>query len=467
MARVLIVGAGMGGLSTAIMLARDGHAVTVVERDPARSPGPERTDEAWERWDRRGVNQFRLPHFMQPQWWSHVCAEIPEARGPLEAAGTLRANMVEMLPESVRGPVRPDDTRFDIVTGRRPVLEAALSAAADAVGVEVRRGVTVTGLDTREGTGVPHVTGVTTADGTLAADLVVDCAGRRSKVGEWLVAVGARPPVEERLDSGYVYYGRHFRSPAGPPVALSWVHQFYPSLSILTLPSDNDTWSVVFIVSGRDKELRGLHDADRWTAALTLYPTVAHWTDGEPITGIDALAGIEDRFRRLSVDGQPVATGVVVVGDSWACTNPSLGRGATIALIHARVLRDVLRHVDADDHARLARRFDQATTEVVEPMYRATRWFDGHRLAEIDADIAGVPYETDDVRWRMATALATAAAREPELARSFLALGGMVATPDEIFAQPGVADRVIAAGMPGPRYVQPGPDRATLLKTVA
>ena len=43
------------------------------------------------------------------------------------------------------------------------------------------------------------------------------------------------------------------------------------------------------------------------------------------------------------MEGRPVATGLVAVGDSWACTNPSIGRGASIGLLHAVALRDVLR----------------------------------------------------------------------------------------------------------------------------
>ena len=31
------------------------------------------------------------------------------------------------------------------------------------------------------------------------------------------------------------------------------------------------------------------------------------------------------------------------VGDAWACTNPTLGRGITLGLLHAVLLRDVLR----------------------------------------------------------------------------------------------------------------------------
>jgi hypothetical protein len=32
-----------------------------------------------------------------------------------------------------------------------------------------------------------------------------------------------------------------------------------------------------------------------------------------------------DRLRSYVVDGAPVVTGMVSVGDAWACTNPSLG----------------------------------------------------------------------------------------------------------------------------------------------
>ena len=38
MAEILVLGAGLDGLSTAMLLARDGHQVTVLERDPAEPP---------------------------------------------------------------------------------------------------------------------------------------------------------------------------------------------------------------------------------------------------------------------------------------------------------------------------------------------------------------------------------------------------------------------------------------------
>ena len=58
--RIVIIGGGAGGLLAALMLQRDGHDVTVVERDP--EPPPSDDEDAWGSWDRRGVSQLRQPH---------------------------------------------------------------------------------------------------------------------------------------------------------------------------------------------------------------------------------------------------------------------------------------------------------------------------------------------------------------------------------------------------------------------
>jgi 2-polyprenyl-6-methoxyphenol hydroxylase-like FAD-dependent oxidoreductase len=472
MTRILILGAGLGGLCTAMLLARDGHEVTVLERDPAGPPPPEHADAAWEGWQRRGVNQFRLPHFMLPRWWSLLRAELPEVRSPLDTAGARYLNLVAELPVERRGPIRADDGRFDTVTARRPVLEAALSAAAEAAGVTIRRGVAVTGLTTDGRARVPRVTGVLTGDGaTIGADLVVDCGGRRSALSSWLQAAGSRRPIEERADCGFVYYSRHFRSRTGEqPAGLGNLLQNYDSLSTITLPGDNGTWSVVLTTSSRDKALRVLREPARWHAAVARYPLVAHWADpdagAEPISGVDVMAGIEDRYRRFVIDGQPVATGVVAVGDAWACTNPSVGRGASIALVHACVLRDLLRETDPADHDKLVRRFDEVTCQSVEPLYRATRWYDGHRLAEIDADAAGTPYRTEDQRWLVLKALLAASIGDPDLTRAYTSIAGFIATAEEVFGVPGVAERAVALGMAAPRYPLPGPTRGELIESL-
>ncbi|GAB4052752.1 FAD-dependent oxidoreductase [Catellatospora paridis] len=466
MARILVLGAGLSGLSTALLLARDGHEVTVVERDPAEPPP---AAQPWEAWLRPGVNQFRLPHLMLPRWRAEMDRELPDVLHALEAAGGLRTNLLAMLPQ--RAPWRDGDERFETVTARRPVLEAALAAvAADTAGITVCRGVAVTGLltDPSTRTPAPRVTGVLAEGGRLLrADLVVDCCGRRSALASWLQAAGARRPAEERADCGFVYFARHFRTRTGAlPEGHTNLLQRHDSMSILTLPADHGTWSVALVTSSRDRPMRALRDPARWDAALALYPDAAHWRDGEPISGVEVIAGIEDRHRDFIVDGRPVATGVVAVGDSWACTNPSLGRGATIGLIHAIGLRDVLRTTDPADHDKLACRFHEWTSAAVQPLHRNTLWYDRHRLAELDADAAGLPYRNDDPRWAFSLAMFAAARTDPDVARAHLSLGSLLADIDQVLAEPGLARRITELGATAPNHPLAGPSRRELLAAI-
>jgi len=59
MSKIVVLGAGVSGLAAGILLHRDGHEVTVLERD--HEPVPVSAEEAWERWSRGGCrNSARL-----------------------------------------------------------------------------------------------------------------------------------------------------------------------------------------------------------------------------------------------------------------------------------------------------------------------------------------------------------------------------------------------------------------------
>ncbi len=104
------------------------------------------------------------------------------------------------------------------------------------------------------------------------------------------------------------------------------------------------------------------------------------------------MAGIEDRYRRFVVDGEPVVTGMVALGDAGPAPTRRLAGAPSLALVHACLLRDLLRETDPADHDKFARRFDELTDPDRRAAVPGDAVGDRHRLAEIDADLAGTPY---------------------------------------------------------------------------
>src|SRR5215469_9333679 len=172
MSRIVVAGGGIVGLSMAMMLAKQGHEVTVLERDGGGVPGS--PDQAWQAWDRHGVAQFRQHHYLHTAGRQILDAALPEVTQALLGAGATTFDMLALMPPFIedRSP-REGDERFVTVTGRRPVIEYAVASTA-ARHLDIRRGASVTGLMTGQpaATGVPNVTGVRTSDGEeFAADL--------------------------------------------------------------------------------------------------------------------------------------------------------------------------------------------------------------------------------------------------------------------------------------------------------
>jgi 2-polyprenyl-6-methoxyphenol hydroxylase-like FAD-dependent oxidoreductase len=278
-------------------------------------------------------------------------------------------------------------------------------------------------------------------------------------------AIGGQRPAESRAESGFVYYARHFRSttPGERPAATATLLSHFDSVSLLTLPCDNDTWAVNIVASTRDKAARALRDEHIWQRVISQYPHQAPWTAGIPITGVQAFAGAEDRCRSYVVDGAPVVTGLLAVGDAWACTNPSMGRGTSFGIAHARILRDVLRECAGDDPAEVVQMFHEATELQLMPFFDKTVTSARHRLAEMAANIDGADYQTADVGWSMGNALHAAAFRDPDLLRAYVSVAAMIATPEQALAAPGLAQKVMSLAANAPRYFLPGPSRPELL----
>jgi 2-polyprenyl-6-methoxyphenol hydroxylase-like FAD-dependent oxidoreductase len=241
------------------------------------------------------------------------------------------------------------------------------------------------------------------------------------------------------------------------------------TIALLTLPGDNGTWSVTIMASAGDAPLKQLRHADRWTDVVRACPLQAHWVDGEPITDVLAMSGVVDRYRRLVVDGEVVATGVACVADAWACTNPSAGRGLTVGFLHAVRLRDVLRRSGGEART-FAERFDAVTEADVAPWYHAQVAVDRARFAEIEALREGrePPVPADALAQRLA-ALFAVMVSDPDVFRAAMEYVATVTPIQDILERPEVVTRVREATEAGgltATIAMPGPDRTRLLELI-
>ena len=107
------------------------------------------------------------------------------------------------------------------------------------------------------------------------------------------------------------------------------------------------------------------------------------------------------------------------------------------------------------------------TERDLRPIYDATLQMDSHRLAEMQADIECRPYETDDPAWAIGKAMLAASGEDPDILRGYASIASLLATPDEVLAEPGLFERVVELGSRAGQYTLPGPSRRDLLTVLS
>ena len=315
-----------------MMLANDGHDVTVLERDPEPPPAP---DAAWDDWERRGVNQFRMLHFFLARF--RLGRRGRAARADRGDGSRRRAAHEPARGNSGRDHRRPARRRRAIRDRHGPPAGRRVGrrttgrghAGAHHSPRRRRRGL----LTTPGADGIVHVTGVRTDDGEeITADLVVDSGGRRSAMTALAARRRGRPGPKEMIEDCRLRLLR-------PP--LPFCRRVDPAgvrRAVAAVRFDLDPDAARrqrHLGRRRDHQLEGR--ALRGTEGRsTLGEGGAVVPDGRPL----------DRRRadhRRQADGQDRGPAPHVrrrrragrnrrraVGDAWACTNPSLGRGISI-----------------------------------------------------------------------------------------------------------------------------------------
>src|SRR5215218_4235605 len=204
----VVLGASMGGLAAAGVLADVYGRVTVVDRDLLPAPGVQR----------KGVPQGRHAHGLLARGREILEELFPGLTQELLDQGALRGDITWDMRWGLDGGMhRRVRSGMEGLLASRPLLEAQVRARLLALpNVRAIEVCDVSGLVSSEDNA--RVTGVRVrrqgtdgAEETIAADLVVDAGGRGSRTPAWLEALGYAPPEEEQVKIGVGYASRFYR----------------------------------------------------------------------------------------------------------------------------------------------------------------------------------------------------------------------------------------------------------------
>jgi 2-polyprenyl-6-methoxyphenol hydroxylase-like FAD-dependent oxidoreductase len=479
-AELVVVGGGVAGLATALAAARNGaHTVTVLERDA--TPLPPAADDAFGSWRRPGAPQLRHSHAFLARLRNLLRDRAPDVLAALHDAGATELPFATASSGGPDGSGGGDDDLVGLAC-RRTTFEWVLRRIAlDQQDVRFRDGSPVRRLRADGG----RVVGVVLEGGeSVDADLVVDCSGRRSPLPRWLDEAGLAPCEERMSGCGIHYYSRFYRLRGGRPrpaqAGILGLDLGYVKLA--AFPGDGETFSLTFGVPSADVELRSIVRPERFEAAGRRMPGLAPWLIpglAEPLTGVEVMAGLINRRRRLVVDGRPVAPGLVAVGDAAVCTNPLYGRGCSLAVVHAYHLADVLASTGADAEA-TAVELDRVTRADIEPWYRAAVAQDRHAgtwSRPPAAAARGTPGAEptaqrpadEQLGALLRDALLPAARQDPHVLRAFVRCFNLLDPPETLMRDPDLVQRVLAAWAERGRHPDPppaGPDRDELVEVL-
>lgn len=346
--QIAVIGAGMGGLAAASLLARQGHRVQLFERfEKARPLGS-------------GL-------VIQP-----VGLAVLQALGVAEAARALGAPLQRMLGHA--GKARVLDVSYrkgapGLAMHRAALFDVLWQAKEASGGVSVTTGAEVLAApfdgDRRL---------IALADGRSFGpfDLVVDASGIHSA----LSPLQARP-----LPYGAVW--GHVPWPEASPLPRDQLSQRYDGarrmagvLPIGCLPGDPTPRAAVFW-SLPEAALRLWPQADigQWrNEVAALWPELAPFLGG--ITAPDQMTVARYAHGTLR---RPFAPGLVFIGDAAHRASPQLGQGANMALLDAMALAVALQTTPLAEalplYARMRRwhvRTYQAMSVAFTPMYQSS-----------------------------------------------------------------------------------------------
>ncbi|MEV3903197.1 2-polyprenyl-6-methoxyphenol hydroxylase-like oxidoreductase [Mycobacterium sp. NPDC050551] len=432
----VVLGASMGGLLAARVLADLYDAVTVVERDVLPQVSA----------NRRGVPQGRHAHALLARGRAALDELFPDFTADLVAAEVPAFDYRDMSRaythladhEGIRNGALPNVPPLFVPS--RPLLEGLVRQRLQAMAnVTVLDGHDIEGFTSSPE--ADRVTGVRVrahgsgAEAALTADLVVDASGRGARTPAFLESLGYGRPVEESVAVRLVYSSQLLRIPPGTLREMLALVSPTPGrpTGMALFGYEHDAWIfTVFGMAGHEPpgELSEMVD---FATGLVPDHILSAVRAAEPLTDVCRFRYPESRWRRYD-RMRRFPAGLVVLGDALCSFNPIYGQGMTVAALQALALRECLRRGDHD----LARRYFRAAAKPIGVAWQFAVGSD-LRLPGIEGRLPLSMRLTG----RYVERLQNVGEYDPEVAAQFLRVVGFL-DPPQALMRPKVALRVLA-----------------------
>jgi flavin-dependent dehydrogenase len=306
---VVVVGGRVAGASTALLLARAGARVVVLERAAAGS-------------DTVSTHALMRAGVLQLSRWGLLPAVL--------AAGTpsIRRTLFHHEDGNVSVSIRPSAGVDALCAPRRSVLDEIIAAAAVDAGAELRRATVVTGLVRGER---GRVLGVRGRDASGAA---FEVRGRLTVGADGIGSVVARSVQATVERQGHHCGALLYRYVAGlPSDSYQWAYGGHAAAGLVPT---NGGEACVFVEASptRVRGLRRQHGPAAFEHLLREVSLEMHARIGmgEPVGGVRAWGGVPGYLRRSW------GPGWALVGDAGYFKDPITTHGMTDAMRDAELL---------------------------------------------------------------------------------------------------------------------------------
>jgi len=438
----IVIGASVGGLLAARVLADYYGQVTILERDHFPVIGQHR----------KGVPQSRHAHALLPLGREVMEELFPGLCQELVAQGAILADGLLHGIRTVFGSYHCRFTsNLQNLYVSRPRLEgqmrARLLALPNVLALENCHVLALTAsADQSRVTGVRLIQrDLGNSEATMAADLVVDATGRGSHSPVWLEALGyGQPAIEEvKVDVGYASR-LYRRQPGQAQGAYSIILTPVPPNRRMAamIAMEDDLWQVTlagFLGDHPPTDPEGFLAFAKGLPAPDIYAELCH---AEPLTHpVPVRFPVSTRHYYEKMKRFPA--GYLVFGDAIASFNPTYGQGMTVAAMEAMTLQRCLA-ASADE---LAQRFFAEASKVVDIPWTITTGGD-LRFPEIAGKRSPLKKMID---WYMVR-FHCAAQNDPALVLAFSHVASLRAAP-KVLLHPRLAWRVLLGNwrFPGQR----------------